>query len=86
MAGWLLFILVLVFLSHYFYLLLKNTHHKHRLFYSWVFIALSGSWVNMLLSFPYQAITPMLVFGLYSALLIKGSDAFNTRLIKKNNG
>jgi putative inorganic carbon (HCO3(-)) transporter len=45
-------------------------------FYFALFVALSGSFVNMQFSFPYQLAMPALLFGFYIGLIAKKSEEF----------
>lgn len=52
---------------------------QQRIFYLLVAAALAGSAVNMQFSFPYQMPVPLIILGVYIGLIIKGSDAYNTK-------
>ena len=77
LVAWLIFIAIIIALWHCIVLLMRHQQGINRLFYFIIFTALLGSSVNMLLSFAYQLILPMLLFVLYVSILIKGSDSHN---------
>ena len=77
LAGIALFIAFLVAALSSFVKILKNTEGEMRLFYFILFVALAGSFVNMQLSSPYQLIFPLVIFGLYSGLIAKQTDAIS---------
>jgi O-antigen ligase len=58
----------------------KNTT-ENQLFYALLFIAISGSFVNMQFSFPYQLAVPSALFGIYMGFIAKKSEPHT--LIKK---
>jgi len=55
--------------------ILQRTKGESQHFYYLLFVALSGSFVNMQFSFPYQMAVPLMLFGLYVGLIAKQSDA-----------
>lgn len=59
--------------------LFKIINHDNKInacFYFLILIALSGSFVQMQFSFPYQLAMPALLFGLYTGFIGKQSEAF----------
>ena len=75
--GLLLFIGALVVLLQALVRIIRGAHVRQRWFYWLVLVALSGSALNMMFSFPYQTAVPLLLSGCYSGFLIKGSDPYN---------
>ena len=68
-----LFITVISIIHGVFYILKKNNSNNNFFFYL-VFVSLSGSFINLLFSFPYQMPVPNIIFGLYCGLLAKQLD------------
>jgi O-antigen ligase/tetratricopeptide (TPR) repeat protein len=48
----------------------------YSLFYFFIFVALTGSFVQMQFSFPYQLAMPAFLFGLYAGFITKRSELF----------
>ncbi len=53
---------------------------QQKLFYWLIAVALIGSALNMQFSFPYQMPAPLVIFGLYAALIIKSSDVYGLNI------
>jgi O-antigen ligase/tetratricopeptide (TPR) repeat protein len=58
--------------------ILKQTSGEIHFFFLIIFISLTGSFLNLQFSFPYQMAFPLLLFGLYSGLIAQYIDRFNT--------
>lgn len=56
--------------------IITKANNKFLLFYFALFEALSGSFVNMQFSFPYQLAMPALIFGFYIGLIARKSEEF----------
>lgn len=71
-----LFILFLTVFSivHGIFYILKKNNSATNFFYYLIFVSLSGSFINMLFSFPYQMPVPNIIFGLYCGLVAKQLD------------
>jgi len=54
--------------------IVKKSNTKISFFYYTLFVALTGSFVNMQFSFPYQMAMPLILFGLYLGLIAKQYD------------
>jgi len=54
--------------------IVKKSDPKTSFFYYTLFVALTGSFVNMQFSFPYQMAMPLILFGLYLGLITKQYD------------
>jgi len=54
--------------------IVKKSDPKISFFYYTLFVALTGSFVNMQFSFPYQMAMPLILFGLYLGLIAKQYD------------
>ena len=78
--GLILFFGVVVSLVINLFNLIRQDDTQQQLFYLAVGAALAGGAVNMQFSFPYQMPVPLMIFGIYSAFIIKSSDAFGTRI------
>lgn len=79
-SGWVLLLGVVVGLLSGLYKLITQGEIQQRLFYLAIAIALAGSALNMQFSFPYQMPAPLMIFGLYSALIVKAGDSYNTKI------
>ncbi len=64
--------------------ILKNASDDLRLFYFFLGVALAGAMSNALFSFPYQLTMPIMIFCIYLALMIKGSDSIENNKIENN--
>ena len=82
-VGLLLFIAFGLSVLWSFFRLMKSPPETHTLFYLALGAALAGTMFNALFSFPYQVAVPMVLLGLYSALLIKRSDQVTPEPSKK---
>ena len=78
--GWILLLGVVVGLSLSLYRLITQSETQQKLFYVFIAIAIAGSALNMQLSFPYQMSVPLMLFGLYAALIVKADDSYNTKI------
>ena len=78
--GWILLLGVGVGLSLSLYRLITQSETQQKLFYVFIAIALAGSALNMQFSFPYQMPVPLMLFGLYAALIVKADDRYNTKI------
>jgi O-antigen ligase len=56
--------------------IILKANNQYLLFYFALFESLSGSFVNLQFSFPYQLAMPALLFGLYVGLIAKKSEEF----------
>jgi len=54
--------------------ILKKTTGEIHLFYLIILICLIGSFINLLISSPYQSAFPLVLFGLFSGLIAKKLD------------
>ncbi len=65
--------------------ILLNDNKTNAWFYFLLWVGLSGSFVQMQFSFPYQLAMPALLFGLYAGLIAKQSENFikPLKLIKR---
>lgn len=55
-------------------IILKTSSDELSIFYFCAGCAIAGSMVNAQFSFPYQVAVPLVLFGLYSGLIIKHAD------------
>ena len=65
--------------------LVRMNDIKFQLFYGMLATALSASFLNMQFSFPYQMPVPLMIFALYSGIIIKAGDLIDTSKIKTIN-
>jgi len=66
-----------------FFRLMNSAPEGQTFFYLALGSAIAGSMFNALFSFPYQVAVPMVLLGLYSALLIKKTDQISPKQIQK---
>lgn len=71
-----IFVLVIVSIFWAVVKILQNSKNEVNFFYFILFVALSGSFINMQFSFPYQMAVPLLIFGLYCGLIAKQIDRY----------
>jgi len=82
--GLLLFLAFGTTLLWSFFKLMRSEPNSNALFYLSLGCALAGTMTQALFSFPYQVAIPMVLLGLYSALLIKQSDSVITPIAEKS--
>ena len=80
--GLILFSGVVICLLINLFRLIRQDNAQQQLFYWIIGAALVGGFVNMQFSFPYQMPVPLMIFGIYSALIVKASDTCGTTTIK----
>ncbi len=79
-VGVILFLGVVISLLITLFKLIRQDDAQQQLFYWAIGAALAGGFVNMQFSFPYQMPVPLIIFGIYSALIVKAGDAFSTSI------
>ncbi len=57
-------------------IILSSEHKTRAVFFFALFTALSGSFVNLQFSFPYQLAMPALLFGLYVGVIARESEQY----------
>ncbi len=78
--GLAIFIAVVIALLMNLFKLIRHHQDTQQLFYLLLGVALSGSFANMQFSFPYQLAAPLMIFALYSGMIVKASDNFNSNI------
>jgi O-antigen ligase/tetratricopeptide (TPR) repeat protein len=68
--GLVVFILFLFYLIKDWLLINRSNVHKDALFFNLLMIAFSGSFINMMVSWPYQSIHGVVLFAVFSGLII----------------
>jgi O-antigen ligase len=53
----------------------KSNNKQEALFFNFLMIAFTGSFINMMFSWPYQAIHGVVLFGVFSALIITKANS-----------
>ncbi len=74
--GLIIFLGVVISLLINLFRLIRQDDTRQQLFYLVIAAALAGGFVNMQFSFPYQMPVPLILFGIYSALITRSGDAF----------
>ena len=77
LTGIVIFIVVMISIMVSIFTILKNTSNELHFFFYLLFVALTGSFVNLQFSFPYQMPFPLLILGLYCGLIAKQIDYFS---------
>ena len=79
LVGLMMLLVFIVLLLKGFIKLIKHTQAHQHWWYFLCLTALMVSGINAVLSYPYQVILPLALFGLYTALLIKGMDELSNK-------
>jgi hypothetical protein len=66
----------IIFIIHGVLCILKHNNSDTNVFFYLVFVSLTGSFINLLFSFPYQMPVPLIIFGLYCSLIAKQLDVY----------
>jgi len=80
LLGFIIFIIALVSIINGIFTILKKTTGEIHLFIFILFICLTGSFVSLQFSSPYQSAFPLVLFGLYTGLIAKQLDQISKPL------
>jgi exopolysaccharide production protein ExoQ len=72
--GIMLFLFVLLSIIYGVFNIISKTQNELQVFYFLIFVGLSGSFINLQVSFPYQMSMQTLLFGLYCGLISSKLD------------
>ncbi|MBE8190376.1 MAG: O-antigen ligase family protein [Candidatus Thioglobus sp.] len=75
-VGMVLLLIAALSLSIAMFKIIFNDNLRHSRFYFLLWVGLTGSFVQMQFSFPYQLAMPALLFGLYAGITAKHSEQF----------
>jgi len=84
LVGLILFILFSWFFIKDWVLINKSCSKKDALFFNLLMVAFGGSFINMMVSWPYQSIHGVVVFSVFAALMISKANLHNHKTFTYN--